>query len=194
MFSQAFRPENVIAQVAFGSVVYGTANEFSDKDYIVVVKDGIHYDDQYRRNDGDYEFHSVTHFQKLLDKQCIIAIEAYFSDEKFLKIGDFKGFRFQLNKPKLYKEFTKRSDYSYRKTEKCILAGDDRIGMKSLFHSLRIIDFGCQVVKHDKIIDFSSCNHYYETIFQIGPDWEWLNDEFFPIYNNLKSEFLKLTQ
>lgn len=188
-FNEAIKPENVIVQVEYGSTVYGTANELSDTDYIVVVKDGIECDDQYKRSDGDYSFFSKSQFQQLLDDQFIGAIEAYFTDPSLIHQGSFKDFTYKVNLAKLREECSKRASNSYVKCKKKLIDGEIRIGLKSLFHSLRILDFGIQIATHGKIVNYQSCNHHLDLICQIDNDWEWLNEEFKPIYNHLSSQF-----
>jgi hypothetical protein len=65
-----------------------------------------------------------------------------------------------------------------------------RIGKKSLWHALRILDFGTQILQHGKIINFQSMNHLYDEIVN-NPcdDWEFYKHKYQPIYNALRSAF-----
>lgn len=190
-FNTVIIPQNIIVEVEYGSTVYGTNNYMSDTDYIVVVNDGVIHDDQYKRSNADYSVYSKTHFQQLLDEQYIGAIEAYFTDPSLITQGDFKQFNYKVNLAKLREGCSQRASNSYVKCKKklTVETGEERIGLKSLFHSLRILSFGIQIAKHSKIVDFGECNHHLTKILEIGPDWEWLNEEFKPIYNQLSSEF-----
>lgn len=79
---------------------------------------------------------------------------------------------------------------------------DEWIAKKSLFHSLRIIDFGIQVAKYEAIIQFTSialqdglrCPAYQllEKIRTLPADWEVLNAEFKELYNMKSTEFRKV--
>jgi hypothetical protein len=62
------------------------------------------------------------------------------------------------------------SSNSYAKSKKKIQQGDYYLGIKSLFHSLRMVDFGIQVSKNNSI-NFQSCNHIWEDL--ISKKWEW---------------------
>lgn len=184
-------PTHGIVATAYGSHVYGTANYQSDFDYIVVIEDGIPHDDQYRTKDGDYSVFSKSHFQQLLDEQYIGAIEAFFTTPIS---GDFSQFTYNVNLSKLRESISQRSSNSFVKCKKKLLVetGEERIGMKSLFHSLRMLEFGIQLATTGKIVNFYSANHYWEKIQEIGPDWEKLNEYFKPIYNTLSTEFRKV--
>lgn len=68
---------------------------------------------------------------------------------------------------------------------------DTYIGFKSLFHSLRIINFGIQLCKNNEI-DFESQKELWNEIYEeyiYKKDWEYLKNKYKPIYNSLMSEF-----
>lgn len=183
--------ENIVAIVEYGSFVYGTANYQSDHDYTVIVKDKTAPDDQFILSDGDYSVYEETHFQKLLNNQYISGIEAIFTPAHLVLMGSLNQFTYEVKHAKLREEFSKRASNSFVKCKKklTVETGEERIGLKSLYHSLRILDYGIQLAKEGKIVDFGSCNHHYKRIFEIGPDWEALKAEFQPIYNDLSSQF-----
>lgn len=189
--SDILSSENVVAIIPYGSHVYGTADRNSDHDYIVIVHDCVEHDDQYRTHIGDYSVYSESHFQKLLDEQYIGAIEAFFAPAIQ---GSLEQFTYKVNLSKLRESISQRSSNSFVKCKKKLLVetGEERIGMKSLFHSLRMLEFGIQLATTGKIVNFYSANHYWEKIQEIGPDWEKLNEYFKPIYNTLSTEFRKV--
>jgi len=178
----------LIASVSYGSHVYGTADHNSDFDYIIVVKDGTKHDDQYRTHKGDYSVYSASHFQQLLDEQYIGSIEAFFTNPI---VGNFNQFAYKVNLSKLRESISQRASNSFVKCKKklTVEAGEEKIGMKSLFHSLRMLTFGIQIAKFGKIVDFSEANHFWDDIKEIGPDWEKLNQKYKPIYNQLSTDF-----
>lgn len=187
-FNELMSSNKIIAKVPYGSHVYGTADYNSDHDYIIVVEDGVKHDDQYIRSDGDYSVFSASHFQQLLDEQYISVIEAYFTTPVE---GSLSRFVYSLNKSKLRESISQRASNSYVKCKKKLTVedGQQRIGTKSLFHSLRMLTFGIQLAENGKITDFSAANHYLERINEIGYDWDALKTEFQPIYNSLSSKF-----
>lgn len=75
---------------------------------------------------------------------------------------------------------------------------DDYIGKKSLFHSLRIADFGIQIAKEGKITSFTkpySKNLVNESYMSLLNDvmslntWDELKEKYQNIANNLRTEF-----
>ena len=71
---------------------------------------------------------------------------------------------------------------------------DYHIGVKSLFHSLRIPLFGIQIANSSKITDFEEGNFIWEKI-KTKPDWTWeeLDSEFRNLKNNIMSDFRNCT-
>ena len=72
---------------------------------------------------------------------------------------------------------------------------------KSLFHSLRLLDFGIQLYQNGKIIDFTSCNKFYKDIMELkesneDDDHKTMWNEWHSVYkkefNKLKSAFKKV--
>lgn len=184
-------PQNkVIAIVKYGSHVYGTNTYQSDNDYIVIVKDGTNHDDQYILHDGDYNVFSETHFQQLLNDQSIIAIEAFFTPSE-KTIGNLNQFTYAVNKAKLRENISRNASNSFVKCKKklTVETNEERIGVKSLFHSLRMLTFGIQLAETGRITDFSEANHYLNEINEIGYNWDKLKEKFQPIYNSLSTKF-----
>lgn len=180
--------KHMIAIIPYGSHVYGTADYNSDHDYIVIVRDGVEHDDQYRTHIGDYSVYSETHFQKLLDEQYIGAIEAFFTNPIQ---GSLKQFTYKVNLSKLRESISQRASNSFVKCKKklTVETNEERIGVKSLFHSLRMISFGIQIATKGKIEDFTCANHYWKDIQTIGYDWNSLKEKYQPVYNQLSSNF-----
>jgi hypothetical protein len=71
---------------------------------------------------------------------------------------------------------------------------DYYIGVKSLFHSLRILMFGIQIANTGKIFDFSVANSIYYKIMSKDWTWEELDLEFRPLRNSILSEFRTVTK
>lgn len=178
--------EEILHVFPYGSKVYGTNNEKSDTDLIVVVKGdqeleyGIHSDEM------NVTVYSDKTFRNLLEKHHIAALECIFSNET--------EYEFKLNMTQLRRSISAVHSNSVVKCKKKLTEGPDYnpyIGKKSLFHALRILELGIQIAKHGRIIDFSASNHYLDIIMSID-DWEILKNKFQPISNKLKSEFKKL--
>jgi hypothetical protein len=99
---------------------------------------------------------------------------------------------FEIDYDKIREEFSRIASNSWVKCKKKLIIEKDYnpyIAKKSLFHSLRILMFGIQIMKLGKIVDFSEANIYYKDIMDSPNDWEYLKEKYQPIYNKLKSEF-----
>jgi|SaaInlStandDraft_4_1057021.scaffolds.fasta_scaffold27317_2 hypothetical protein len=146
-------PENIVGVYSFGSAVYGTQNENSDID-IVMIMDGI--DDteylQYETSDIDIHCMTVNHYKTLLNKHNIMALETYFHPSPMI---EFKT-DFELVLPTLRRSISAVVSNSWVKAKKKVkLENEDSwIGYKSLFHSMRILDYGIQLAEFGKIVDY----------------------------------------
>lgn len=83
---------------------------------------------------------------------------------------------------------------SWVKAKKKLEQGDYYIGIKSLFHSLRIAQFGIQIVQHGKIVDWQSANFIWNKLKSKTWTWQELDEEFRLQRNSLMSEFRKITE
>lgn len=180
---------DVIKVIRFGSRVYGTANKDSDTDYIVIVE-GKDIDEDICFTNIDFHFYSIDIWNKMCDNNDIRCIEAYFSDD----IHWLKGTKddIKIDYDKIRAEFSRVASNSWVKCKKKLTIEKDynpRIAKKSLFHSLRILIFGLQLMTREKIYNFSLANIYYDEIMTCENDWEVLKLKYQPIYNKLKSEF-----
>lgn len=170
----------------FGSRVYGTESPSSDYDYVIV---GYDFPTGKEIRQGIYNVHlyDVKDFQHNLSEHKITALECYFQDPK--------GFEFELDKSKLRKEVSRVSSNSWVKAKKKMtLAEEDTfVGLKSLFHSFRILDFGIQIAEHGKIIDYRSMNWLWDEIIQSGQfSWEYYNKKYKAAHNIKNTTFRKV--
>lgn len=192
-----------------GSTVYGTNNEKSDVDLVVVVPDkysdfldkyvkGI-YQFSPEQSFKDFEFLTESTYINLIRDVDIMAIESLFLPENNIVQGNFSKYieYFNINdKWKIRQSFSGTASNSWAKAHKKMTVEKDfdmYCGQKSLFHSLRILDFGCQLCEFGKIIDYSSANKYFKEIMEMnGADWEEYKTKFKPIYNSLRSKLAEL--
>lgn len=176
----------VIKEYSFGSVVYGTSLKDSDEDYIAVVdsEENLAYN---VRGEKDYIVYSEDLFIQGIKNHEIYILECIFQDK-----NDVYRKYFELDKGKLRKNVSSIASNSYVKCKKKIQDGEEYIGLKSLFHSIRILDYGIQIAKYKEIVDYKSANIYFDDIMTIGGDWNILHKKYKPIYNQLKSELREL--
>lgn len=182
----------------YGSRVYKTADEQSDTDLIVVSdSDDRLVETQLIWPGIDLTIWTAATYQQLLDDHDPSALECWhLPDDMAIRSRDF---RFHLDLGKLRQSFSAKSSNSWVKAKKKIkVHGEWRLGLKSLFHSLRILGFGIQIAKTGRIADYTCANHYWHDIMiqyygtlDAGkePCWQDFKDYWQPHYNRLHSEF-----
>ena len=183
----------------YGSTVYGTDNLMSDRDFILV--DGS-VERTKKEQDSfagvDFNFYGGLDWVKKLHNHDIDALECHFLPKE-MKINEPYKYDFYLNLSQLRKSISTSSNHSWVKAKKKIIVENDHhSGLKSLFHSLRILNFGIQIATHGTIKDYSAANDYMSQIQSAyrapreGDTWQILHDKFKPEFNRLSTEFKKL--
>jgi len=183
--------EKLLNTYVYGSYVYGTFNKDSDIDYIFVVENQKKDEFLLSSNKCNVISCSLNYFQEQLNNHSVSAVECFFLPEKF-KV-ELYNFSFLLDKTKLRKSFSKKASNSWVKAKKKIdIHNEYYIGMKSLFHSLRILVFGIQIANENKI-NYKIANGYWNKIKeQDFKEWKRYKDYWQKEYNMLKSEFKKV--
>lgn len=175
--------------VPYGSRVYGTYSPNSDYDYIAIIpaKRFNDHGTEYHLNNTDFQLINAYQFQKQLDNQKVHALEAFFHPDKLCS-----KFTYTQDLKKLREEISTKSSHSFVKAKKKITVENDYYtGLKSLFHSLRILNQGIQVAKNGKIVDFAASNSYWDEIKNGSVDWDVLKAKWQPVFNRLSTEFKK---
>lgn len=186
-------PSKVKSIYVFGSRVYGTSGYGSDWDFIMIANNAV--SNQEIRS-GDFNIHVIVpdEFAKMLKDHHPGAIECFFAPDEFRLLETIK-FDFKLSIPSLRHSFSHVSSNSWVKCKKKLEQDDYYIGVKSLFHSLRIPMFGIQIAKDGFISDFSCANKIHDIIFSRN-DWSWeeLDEKFRGLKNQILTDFRKVTQ
>ena len=187
--------ENALNIYHYGSFVYGTFTEgTSDYDYIVILPNRYTEMDkeQYMEANCQYSFYVQSTWQTMLDDNEVCAIETYFLPKKYIVKETIK-FTTTIIPDKIRENFSHVASNSYVKCKKKLVVADSfapRIAKKSLWHSLRIIDFGIQILKSGAILSYCSMNHLYDEIVLCeSNDWEYYKNKYKPFYNSIKTEF-----
>ena len=175
----------------FGSQVYGTTTHNSDWDFIMVANTPNTNQEIYS---GDFNIHVMTEdqFLKNLKDHHSSSVEAFFTPKEFRLQEDVK-FDWNPNIPSLRHSFSHISSNSWVKAKKKMEQGDYYIGVKSLFHSLRIPIFGIQIAQTGSIYDFSEANYIHDKIFSKEWNWDELDLEFRPLRNSILTDFRNVT-
>jgi len=178
---------------SYGSRVYGVNNPASDYDFILVVKpnesdpiDFVYSVENHKAN-VDFKVYSESLFIKNIEAHTISVLECIFQKQDDPYVGYFK-----LNYNQLRHAISSASSVSYVKCKKKMKENYNYNGKKSMYHSLRILNFGIQIAKYGRIVKYSSANHFNGKLFAMGNDWDEIDKQFKPIYNMLKTHFKKV--
>lgn len=184
-------PSRIHNVYIFGSRVYGTYTKESDWDVIVVANNSV---ESIEIDNGDLNIHVYTpdKFKKDLEWHRINNLECMYAPKwAILKEDiDYKT-DFEISIPKIRHAISHISSNSWVKAKKKILQGDEYIGIKSLYHSIRIPMFAKQLMSNGEI-DFTSTIKLWERIKSTDNNWDSLSGDFKSLHNKVLSDFRKL--
>lgn len=195
-------PSRIFNITIFGSRVYGNFSDVSDFDVIMVANNSIE-SSEIRNGLFNIHVYTPTKFKSDLDWHKPNILECFFAPSNFILKNDIK-FDFNLDKAKIRHSVSHTSSNSWVKAKKKILYQPDEyyIGIKSLFHSIRIPMFATQIASSGRITDFSCANWIWDKLtFKDQPiymrnkmKWSWdkLDEEFGTIHNQVLTEFRKV--
>jgi len=179
----------------YGGQVYNVSNQYSDLDYIAVFNNPIHTDHNefFQENiKYDVSFYDKRSFEHMAQYNEIAAMECLSLSENAILLQK-TPFELKVNLSRLRESISSKSSHSFVKARKKIRYGEYYIGRKSLWHSFRIIYFGIQLAKDNKIIDFTAANHLYEDIvLSNNNDEQYYKDKYVKLHNELMTEFRRL--
>lgn len=183
--AQEFTEGNIYV---YGSQVYQSVNSQSDLDFIVI---GPYKSTSEVRSWGDLHILNQSEAsQKLVDHE-ISLLECFFLPTEY-KIERFP-LTFQLNLESLRHSCSQKASNSWVKAKKKLLVEHEPyVAQKSLFHSLRILIFANELAETNQIVSFNQ-HELWQQIVALDPDWALWEQTFKPKYNQLKSQFKKLT-
>jgi len=172
----------------FGSRVYGLHTVNSDYDAIVTATSMYVNHEIF---EGDYNIHITTpdSFEDKLRQHDVHCLECIFApDEARIHITTNYRDAFRLNKMKLKKMLLTQSAAAWAKSRRRIEQGNIMGGAKSIFHSLRILKFGVQILEHGRIIDFEAANKLWYKIEGFD-EFEWI--EYKGQFNQIRTQYMK---
>lgn len=198
MINELKEKYNALAVFPYGSNVYKNKTP-EDLDFII-VSDKPYFQEQFEKDNIKYEIsnYSKDEFLARLQEHEISVLECLYipHKEKYLDpllSREIEGFT--LDKEKLRESCSQKSSNSYVKAKKKLTVEEDfnlSVSYKSLWHSLRILDFGIQIAKTNKI-NPESCNELYDQVIKdylfMKNDWSKLHEKYKPIHNSISSEF-----
>ena len=186
--------DNVVIIYPLGSRVYGSHTKESDYDYILICHKF------FDSKDINVHVYTIEQYLQALSNHEIQALECYFIDDNLIvKYLDntFDSF-LKLDLSKLRTSISTISSNSYVKgKKKLIISGDydPHLAIKSIFHSLRILDFGIQIGSTGSIINYGSMNWLLEDLkkmslqYQRDELWNAIDTKYRSLYNEKSSQF-----
>jgi predicted nucleotidyltransferase len=178
--------------IIFGSRVYGTHSDNSDWDIVIVAKNSV---EAIEIKSDLYNIHIYTpdKFQQDLDWHMPKNLECIFAPD-WAKLKEDIKYNLTLNIPKIRHATSHVSSNSWVKCKKKLqIANEYNIGVKSLFHAIRIPMFSTQIVNFGEIRDFQCANWVWDKIKEKEWNWEDLDKEFREVHNSTLSDFRKVT-
>lgn len=191
--------DNIVAAYNYGSVVYGTNTEKSDVDIILVVHAvtpevsnliNEHKNSKSDKLNIDIQAYTKEEFIQKIHEHEISILECLFLPEKDKLIENIK-WDFHLKLPLLRKSISEKASNSWVKAKKKLIVEKDYnpyIGLKSAWHSLRILNFGIQIATYGKIVNYAVTNELFQPILSCK-SWEELNSKYKAVFNETSSRF-----
>jgi len=170
----------------FGSRVYGTANEFSDYDFIVLASSMMEKQ-EIRHKEYNIHVHIPSVFLDGLKEYQMQYLECIYApqDAKIQEKLVLPDKTFQLKPDMLVYKGMAQSYNSFNKAKDKIIDGDLYRGTKGIFHSIRILQFFHQIIENGKITDFSSANDIWNMLKEDYDnevsDWKYYKEKYLPI-------------
>ncbi|ASV44420.1 hypothetical protein PBI_SCTP2_405 [Salicola phage SCTP-2] len=201
IFNANFPDAEYNSLFVFGSRVYGNTTGLSDIDYIVIS------DNMSSANIHDYinvSCYTNEQFNKLIQDHEITALEVLSlslnNDCENYYDGDVPEFYIDLST--LRSSISSKASNSFVKAKKKLTVDKDYdfyCSMKSLFHAIRIYDFGKQLAEYGYIHNFESCNDIfyniqrdYNSCINTEQILKVIDNVYKPTYNQYASEFRKV--
>ncbi|EFC37296.1 predicted protein [Naegleria gruberi] len=95
-----------------------------------------------------------------------------------------------IEKSSFRSPFSRKSSNSYIKTKKKLCVEHDlRVGLKSMFHSMKILIFAIQILKFGFVYNFEEANSHYEYIMSFNNDIEKEQEWYDNVWNQLDAKF-----
>jgi hypothetical protein len=191
---QLVEDSNVLNAYVFGSQLYGSANDKSDVDMIVIAMEW------FDSGNVNVRVYTSSQFLLLLKRQDIQALECVNAPKEFV-LKERLPVSHVIDKSLLRVSISTIVSNSWVKGQKKLtVTGDYNLGLalKSVFHSLRILDYGIQLASSGKIENWTSSNFILEDLWKMSEShqrdelWYNINVKYKSLYNSRSSEFKRL--
>ena len=175
----------------FGSQVYANQRDDSDYDFIVVACTML-VKQEIRHENLNIHVHTPDIFIEGLKEyqmnylECIYAPPFAKIQEKMIQPD--KNFSLKIDMLK-YKGMN-QSFTAFHKAKERVLDGELYRGVKSMWHSFRILQFFKQIIDNGCITDFASANHYWDMMkedMEQHDDWDFYKEKYLPMKIKLET-------
>jgi predicted nucleotidyltransferase len=178
----------------FGSKLYGTSNDKSDTDYIVVASDNFgHNRETIEAGNTSINIYSESTWSEMCEKMNINALECLSIRDKNFIIKETREYNLSNNVIELRKSISSVVSNAWAKSHKKLTVEKDYspyIAKKSLWHCYRIILFGIQICEKGYIYDFSQANYLYNEIVENqSNEWDFYKRTYQESLNKLRTKF-----
>ena len=181
----------------YGSRIYGTAREGSDYDVIMIAGHLLAHEEKRATVNGVLlNIHIITPDKFLADLKMhnIMNLECLFAPD-WARLQEKVVLPTEINIKKLIKNNLAQSYASWQGGKMKIEKYDFHRGLKSIFHSLRMLLFAIQIAKHGKITDFSEANYLYSEIIDSDEiEWGYFREKYLPFKVGLENELKSFHQ
>ena len=169
----------------YGSRVYGTNRSNSDYD-IILIASSLDKDKEIKGEKYNIHITTPDAFADDLFNYKMVPIECFFAPS-FARIQEKKFFYLNIDELKLKKNILIHSNNSWIKAKFKLNENDILRGTKSVFHSLRILKFGLQILKKGEIYDFSAANHFWDEINDSNQfEWKYFHKKYISVKKKLE--------
>ncbi len=200
----------IISIYLYGSTVYGLAAPWSDYDVIAIVdhKHDVSIESRVaaivrekckisqKKIDvnvyTEEEFLTGLNGMEISFLECVNGHRANSLDNTLIFGKKFPMPKIDLST--LRASIARKASNSWVKAKKKLTVEadyDHRIGTKSAWHSLRILQYGIQLATTGMITSVIAANDLYQDALACQ-DWEEVEHRFKPMFNNLSTEFRKV--
>lgn len=181
----------------YGSRIYGTNRIDSDYDIILIGANLLeHIEKEVLIDDKRLNVHIITpdKFKRDLERHDIMNLECVFSPA-WARLQEKEILKFIINKKKLAKNIIAQSFNSWQKGKFKLNEGDIYHGLKSIFHSLKMLIFAIQIIEHGKINDFAAANYLHKEINECDEfEWEYFREKYLPLKIELEKKLKELAK
>jgi len=168
----------------YGSRVYGTARAESDYDIIMIASHLLAHEEKRTTVNGVLlNIHIITPDKFLADLKIhnIMNLECLFAPD-WAKLQEKLVLPTDINIKKLVKNNLAQSYSSWQGGKRKIREYNIDKGVKSIFHSLRMLMFATQIVEQGKIADYSIANDLYSEIVDSDEfEWDYFKEKYLPL-------------